>query len=190
MRLIVGLGNPGKEYLNTRHNIGFMVIDSYLSSKEKGILWRRKFDGLYVELTINGEKVLFLKPQKFINLSGEVIKAYIDFFKIKVEDILIISDDMDLSVGNFKLKEHGSSGGHNGLKNIELCLSTSNYKRLKVGISRNNTIDNRNYVLGKITDEDMKIYNVLFLKLADVFDDYFYLDFSKLMNKYNQKNRS
>lgn len=189
MKLIVGLGNPGKEYDNTRHNIGFQFVDSYLNSKSVSDLWSNKFNGLYLQTFINGEKVIFLKPQSFMNLCGGVVRKFVDYFNIELEDILIVSDDLDLSVGNFKLRAKGSSGGHNGLKDIERNLGSSEYKRLKIGISNNKNIDCRDYVLEKLSSNDRKIYNDLFIELFNLLDDYFQLPFSELMNKYNRKNR-
>ena len=110
---------------------------------------------------INGEKIIVLKPQKYINLSGEVIRKYIDFYKIPIENILVINDDMDLEVGAFKLRLSGGSAGHNGLKNIESHLNTKEYKRIKVGISKNNMFDKKDYVLGKISkDEEEKLKEI------------------------------
>lgn len=189
MKLIVGLGNPGKEYENTRHNIGFMFVDYYISYKSYICNWKKKFNGLFTEITINNEKVMFLKPQSYMNLSGEVVKKVIDYYKISIDDILIISDDLDLNVGNFKLKPKGSSGGHNGLKNIELNLGSSSFKRLKIGISNNKNIDTKDYVLCKFSSSELNTYNNLFNDLVSVIDDYLEFDFSVLMNKYNQKNR-
>ena len=181
MKLVVGLGNPGKEYDKTRHNVGFMVIDNYIehiniSDNE----WKK---------VINGEKILFVKPLTYMNLSGQAVKEVVDYFKIDISDILVVSDDLDLLVGNFKLREAGSSGGHNGLKNIALCLGTDKFKRLKVGISKNSSIDIKDYVLGKISKDDLDTMNVLFKELNNVIDDYFVLPFSDLMSKYNRKNR-
>ena len=185
MKLIVGLGNPGKEYENTRHNIGFMVIDKITKYYECSKL-KKKFGGLYTEKRINNEMVLFLKPQRYINLSGEVVKKFVDYYDIDVSDILIINDDLDLEVGSLKLKQSGSSGGHNGLKNIELCLGTREYKRLKIGISNNKNIDTKEYVLGKIGVDSEKINKVIDLSL-DIFNDYLVMSFSDLMSKYNRK---
>lgn len=184
MKLIVGLGNPGKEYENTRHNMGFMVIDRF-AKKNNLSIDKKKFDGLYTEFNINNEKVLLLKPQSYINLSGEVIKKFVDFYKIDVNDILIISDDLDQPVGNYKLKYKGSSGGHNGLKNIELHLHTNEYKRIKLGISNNKQIDTKDYVLGKFDKETFDIINQTIDKVEEILDDYFTLTFDNLMNKYN-----
>lgn len=190
MKLIVGLGNPGKEYDKTRHNVGFMVVDNYIehiniSDNE----WKKKFNSLCLQTDIRGEKVIFMKPLTYMNLSGQAVKEVVDYFKIDISDILVVSDDLDLLVGNFKLREAGSSGGHNGLKNIALCLGTDKFKRLKVGISKNSSIDIKDYVLGKISRDDLDTLNGLFKKLNNVIDDYFVLPFSDLMSKYNRKNR-
>lgn len=189
MKLIVGLGNPGKEYENTRHNIGFMAVDNYILKKDFINSWKSKFNGLYLETNISGEKVIFLKPQSYMNLSGGVVSQFVNFYKLDVDDILVISDDLDLMTGNYKLKSKGSCGGHNGLRDIERCLGTNEYKRLKIGISKDKDIDTKDYVLGKFSKEDMKIYDDLLISLVDVIDDYFKLPFGDLMSKYNSKNR-
>ena len=155
MKLIVGLGNPGKEYENTRHNIGFMTVDKIIY--EKNLTEKEKFNGKYYEYNVNNEKIIILKPQNYINLSGQVISKFVNYFKIDINDILIIHDDLDLPVGKIKLRMSGGSGGHNGLKDIENCLKTKNYKRIKVGISNNKNIDTKDYVLGKFNSEDKKI---------------------------------
>lgn len=186
MKLIVGLGNPGNNYKNTRHNIGFMFLDYYL--RDESVNWKSLYNGLYYFTNINGEKVCFLKPQSYMNLSGEVIYKFFSYYKLNFEDILIISDDLDLKIGNFKLKSSGSSGGHNGLKNIEKMLGTSNYKRLKIGIGNSDLIDTKDYVLGKLSEEEKKIIQNSFVKLSALLDDYFKYDFGKLMNLYNKKN--
>ena len=158
MKLIVGLGNPGREYESTRHNIGFMMIDKYTLFKNIANKWNYKFNGLYLETNLFGEKVIF-------------------------------SDDLDLNIGNFKIKDKGSSGGHNGLKDIENSIGTNEYKRLKIGINNDKNIDTKDYVLGKISKEYLKKYDDLFNFLCTVLDDYFNISFVELMNKYNKKNR-
>jgi PTH1 family peptidyl-tRNA hydrolase len=184
MKLIVGLGNPGREYRNTRHNTGFMVIDYLAESLGIKIIKKRK-GSLYVETNLNGEKVILLKPQHYINLSGEVIADFINYFKIDIKDVLIINDDLDLKLGRYKLKSQGSSAGHNGLKNIEQCLGTNEYKRLKVGVSSSNTIDAKDYVLGRFSKEEKEIMEKLIVKLKDIIIDFVKMDFLSLMNKYN-----
>lgn len=183
MKLIVGLGNPGKEYVKTRHNIGFMAIDKYIENKNLNS--KEKFGGIYYETNINGEKAILLKPQKYINLSGEVIIQFVKFFKINIDDVLIIHDDLDIPVGKTKLRMSGGSGGHNGLKNIELYFKTKNYKRIKVGISNNKNIDTKNYVLGKFNNDDNKIIEESLNKIVHIIDDLPKLTFENLMNKYN-----
>lgn len=184
MKLIVGLGNPGKQYERTKHNIGFMALDK-IALKYNLKFNKEKFSGSYAETIINGEKIIFLKPLKYINLSGEVIKKYVDYYKIGVEDILIIHDDLDLPLGKIKLKLKGGSGGHNGLKNIELNLKTKQYKRLKIGISNNKTIDTKDYVLGSFTKESQIIIDQSLKLIPNILNDYFIMNFEQLMSKYN-----
>lgn len=186
MKLIVGLGNIGKEYDNTRHNIGFMTVDK-IAEYFKVDFNKKKFNGSYCEIFYENEKVILLKPEKYMNLSGEVVKPFVDFFKINIEDILIISDDLDMPIGKIKLKYKGSSGGHNGLKNISLHLGTENFKRLKIGISNDKTRDTKDYVLGKFTKEELNNLNELLNEMPKIFIDYMNLTFDNLMNKYNKK---
>ena len=184
MKLIVGLGNPGHEYENTRHNIGFMVLDKFIS-KHNILGEKTKFSGLYYELNLNNEKYILLKPQKYMNLSGEVVKDFVNFFKIDINDILIISDDLDMECGKVKLKLAGSCGGHNGLRNIEQHLNTKEYKRLKIGIANNKNIDTKDYVLGKFTnDEKEKLEKALEIGVQ-VIEEFSIVKFDNIMNKYN-----
>lgn len=185
MKLIVGLGNPGHEYENTRHNVGFMVLDSWFK-KYNYSFDKRKYNGEYSLIKINGEDVIFLKPLSFMNLSGIVVRDFVNYFKIDVNDILVIYDDKDIDIGCVKLKNNGSSAGHNGIKSIIENLKTSNFKRLKVGLSKNN-VDMVSFVLGKFSSLEMcKINDVLKLS-NDIIDDYFVMSFDNLMNKYNKK---
>lgn len=186
MKLIVGLGNPGREYENTRHNIGFMVLDNYARVNNFEIT-KKKFNGLYEKVKIDSQDVIFLKPLSYMNLSGEVVKTFVDYFKINIDDILIINDDLDLEVGKFRLKPSGSSGGHNGLKNIALHLQTESYKRFKIGISNNKNIETKDYVLGKFSNEDLQIYDNIFKISVDIINDFIKSDFDKVMSKYNHK---
>ena len=186
MKLIVGLGNPGKEYENTRHNAGFKFIDEY--AKSKGLTFNQnKFKGLYTTFINNGEKIILLKPQKYMNLSGEVVRDFVNFFKIKTDDILIICDDLDTPLGKIKIKYKGSSGGHNGLKNIEQNLNTNEYKRIKIGISNDKNEDRINYVIGKMPKEDLNKLNEVTSRSPEILEDYLNLKFDNLMNKYNTK---
>jgi len=186
MKLLVGLGNIGKEYDDTRHNIGFYFID-YFATKEKTSISKTKFNGEYCEIQKDGEKIIILKPSLYMNLSGIVIKKYIEYFKIKIEDILIIHDDLDLQIGKFKLRPNGSSAGHNGLKSIEENLMSQNYKRLKIGISKNKEIDIKDYVLGTFTKEERETFDELKDTIYNVIHDFLKYDFEELMSKYNRK---
>ena len=186
MKLIVGLGNPGKEYADTRHNAGFKFIDEY--AKSKGLTFNQnKFKGLYTTFINNGEKIILLKPQKYMNLSGEVVRDFVNFFKIKTDDILIICDDLDTPLGKIKIKYKGSSGGHNGLKNIEQNLNTNEYKRIKIGISNDKNENRINYVIGKMPKEDLNKLNEVTSRSPEILNDYLTLKFDNLMNKYNTK---
>lgn len=184
MKLIVGLGNPGKEYENTRHNVGFMVIDELMNTFNCQEM-KSKLGGMYSTTILNNEKIIFLKPMEYINLSGIVVKRFVDYYKIDIDDILIINDDLDLDIGKFKLRPSGSSGGHNGLKNIESCLGTDKYKRLKIGISNNKNIETKDYVLGKI-DNFEEIEKIIRL-CPSIILDYLKIPFTDLMSKYNRK---
>lgn len=186
MKLIVGLGNIGKEYENTRHNIGFMAIEEIAKFYNVSFT-QKKFGGTYATFFYKNEKVMLLKPERFINLSGEVIKAFVDYFAIEIEDIFVIHDDLDMPVSKIKLRLKGSSGGHNGLKDIERNLKTSEYKRLKIGISNNKNIDTKDYVLGKFSNDDCEKIKEVLKIMPNIIEDYFSMSFDALMNKYNHK---
>lgn len=187
MKLIAALGNPGKEYENTRHNAGFRFIDAF--ANQEGLTFNKnKFNGIYTEFNYNGEKIILLKPQKYMNLSGEVIRDFLNFYKIPVENLLVITDDLDTPVGMLKIKMKGSSGGHNGLKNIEQNLKTNNYKRLKIGISNNKDTDKIDYVIGKVAKEELTLLNKNNIIASNIIYDYLDMTFDNFMNKYNKKN--
>lgn len=186
MKLVVGLGNKGREYENTRHNMGFMLVDRYLQYKNITDKFKEKFNAIYIETTINNEKVIFIKPMTYMNNSGIAVRAFVDFYKLNSEDILVISDDLDLDLGKFRLRRNGSSGGHNGLKSIISHLGTDNFKRLRIGIS-NDEDDVINYVLSKFSKKELNEIDTMFDTLVDVLDDYFVMDFTSLMSKYNRK---
>ncbi len=185
MKLIVGLGNYGKEYQNTRHNIGFMSLD-YYAKKNNIIIDKKKFKGLYSEVSINDEKVILLKPQTYVNLSGECVRDFLKYFKIDINDMLVIYDDMDLDVGVIRIREKGSSGGHNGIKNIIENLKTSDFKRVRVGISKDKEHDVINYVLGKFNEEEKKIIEEKIEIISNIIEDFTKYSFNKIMSIYNQ----
>ena len=188
IKLVVGLGNPGRQYTNTRHNMGFKVLDEI--AKKLGVnTWKERDGGLYFDQYLDLCHVIFLKPQRYINLSGDVMIEFVKFFDIKTEDILIISDDLDTPVGSIKLKEKGSSGGHNGLKNIEAQLQTNEYKRIKIGISNDKEMNTKDYVLGKLSKEEQKILNNVVEEVSEIVLKSFNTPFNILMSRYNVKNK-
>lgn len=186
MKLIVGLGNPGKTYEKTRHNIGFMIINNFAKNHNVSID-NKKFNGYYTKFLFNNEQIILLKPLLYMNLSGSVVKTFVDYYNIDISDILIISDDLDMPVGKIKLKSKGSSGGHNGLKNIQENLKTIEYKRLKIGISNDKTIDTKDYVLGKFSQEELEKLNDILPLTSQIIDEFTQNCFEKIMSKYNDK---
>ena len=155
MKLIVGLGNPGREYKNTRHNIGFMVLDNFLGKVD----WKIKQENYFYLAELNGEQVIFIKPITYMNLSGLAVSKIVKFYKIDEKDILVIQDDLDMAVGTYKIKRNSSSGGHNGIKSIITELHSDKFARLKIGIGKSNNIPIDKYVLSKFNDEDMNLIN-------------------------------
>ncbi len=155
MFLIVGLGNPGKEYDGTRHNIGFEAID-YIADKYNIELNRIKFKGVFGEGFINEKKVILLKPTTYMNLSGESIREVINFYKISNEEVIVIYDDISLEVGRLRIREKGSHGGHNGIKSIIANLGTDVFPRVKIGVGapKGNLVS---HVLGKFSDDEVEI---------------------------------
>lgn len=157
MFLVVGLGNPGSEYANTRHNVGFMAADA-ICSRYKFDIYKKKFDGEVAMGQIANEKVIVLKPHTYMNLSGNAVVKAALFYKILPENIIVIHDDMDLKSGQLKAKRGGGAGGHNGLKSIDAHI-TSNYNRIRIGVGHpaNKGNDVINYVLGSFSKEEKKL---------------------------------
>ena len=152
MYLIVGLGNPEPEYSKTRHNMGFDVINK-IAEKYKIEMTREKFDGIYANGIIEKEKFILLKKQTYMNLSGKSVKQFIDFYKIPIENLLVIYDDMDIDIGMIKVRKQGSAGSHNGMKSVINELQANKFSRIRIGIAKpQNDYDKINYVIGKIED--------------------------------------
>lgn len=164
MKLIVGLGNPGQEYKNTRHNVGFMVLDNYLNNVD----WKEKFHGLFYKKN----DVIFLKPTTFMNLSGISVRECVAYFDISIDDILIIHDDLDLPLGSYKIKKNSSSGGHNGIKSIIEELNSMEFCRLKIGISHNRDIPTDKYVLGKFSANEQSLIACKFDVYNKIIEDF------------------
>ncbi|MCI5732649.1 MAG: aminoacyl-tRNA hydrolase [Tenericutes bacterium] len=186
IKLVVGLGNPGKEYEKTRHNMGFRVLDK-VAEKLNISNWKQRDGALYFDTYVGFSKVLFLKPQEYINLSGDVMIKFVKFFDIDIDDIFIVSDDLDIPIGTIKLKEKGSSGGHNGLKNIEKNLKTQNFKRIKIGISNDKTKDTKDYVLSKFSKEEELELKKVIDTASDAVLGSLEHPFTDMMNKYNTR---
>lgn len=185
MKLIVGLGNPGKKYENTRHNTGFAVIDRTLA-KLNVELDKNKFNADYTMINRNGEKIYFLKPLTYMNLSGEAVVPFMKYFNIDPEDLVVVHDDLDLPVGKIRLRQSGSCGGQNGMRNIIDLLGDSNIKRIRVGIGKDPLIPVVDYVLGKTKKEDLEVYNQALDKASDALIYWLdHDDFSKVMSNFN-----
>lgn len=154
MYLIVGLGNPEADYARTRHNMGVDVVNE-LADKYKIAISREKFDGLYGNGEIEGEKVILLKPQTFMNLSGDSVIQFVNFYKIPLDNIIVIYDDIDTDPGKIRIRKKGGPGTHNGMKSVVYRLNSEEFPRIRVGIGmpehKNDLI---NYVIGNITDEE------------------------------------
>lgn len=188
MYLIAGLGNPGKEYENTRHNVGFMLIDA-LAAKYGISVSEKKHKAIIGKGVIDGQKVILAKPQTYMNLSGESLREIVDYYHLDPEEeVIVISDDISLDSGQIRIRKKGSAGGHNGLKNIILHLGTEGFSRIKMGVGEKpKQFDLKDWVLGHFAGEDKKnldeaianAMEALLLMMSDRTDD--------AMNRYNTK---
>lgn len=187
MKLIVGLGNPGKKYEATRHNVGFLLIDELIRSwGARGPAF--KFESEVFECEVDGEKVILQKPQTFMNLSGQAVQPLMQFYKLIVSDLIVIHDDLDLPPIEFRLKRGGGTGGHNGLKSIEECLGGKNaYERVRIGIGKNPQIETANYVLGKIPTTEMDQFQNQFQDLESAIRLMLQGKIQEAMNRYHRK---
>ena len=185
MYLIVGLGNPESDYANTRHNMGFNVINK-LAEKYEIEVTKNNFKGLYGTGIIEGKKVILLKPQTFMNLSGESIVAIKNFYKINIEDILIIYDDIDTEPGKIRIRKKGTAGTHNGLKSVVHCLTTTDFARVRVGIGQpKEGVSLMEHVIGPIDEEDKKLLNDGIEKAKNAVEEILKSGIDIAMNKYN-----
>lgn len=184
MKLIVGLGNPGKDYENTRHNVGFMVMDR-LSDVLNVSISTSKFKGEYVKFKYHGEDVLLLKPMTYMNNSGESVIQAMNYFKIDVDDMLVVYDDMDMPTGKLRLRESGSAGGHNGVKSIIAHVGTQSFKRIRVGIDKKPRIKVVDYVLGHFSKEEQPLIDEGVENAVKAIQMYLDKDFVAAMNAFN-----
>ena len=185
MYLIVGLGNPEPEYSNTRHNMGFDTINK-IAKKYEIDLSRTKFNGIYGSGIIENEKVILIKPQTFMNLSGQCVKPFIDFYKIQIENVLVIYDDMDVGVGSIKIRKKGGPGTHNGAKSVVHELVSEDFPRIRVGIGKPvDEYDAIDYVIGKLEEETYKQLEEGIEKAALGTIEYLKSGIDSAMNKFN-----
>lgn len=187
MILIAGLGNPGKEYENTRHNAGFLVLDT-LAQKLGADLSERKHRALCGKAVIGGQKVILLKPQTYMNSSGESIRAAADYYKVPPEDILVVYDDISLAPGRLRIRAKGSAGGHNGIKSIIAHLGTQEFPRVKVGIGEKPPrMDLADYVLGHFSSGEKKIMEEAAKEAADAICEIVNVGIEQAMNDHNRR---
>lgn len=186
MYIIVGLGNPEKKYENTRHNVGFITIDKIADKYGIGML-EHKFKSIIGKGIINGQKVVLVKPQTYMNLSGEAVRQVVDFFKVDSDsEVLIIYDDTSMDVGKLRIRKKGSAGGHNGIKSIIAHLGSDVFVRAKIGIGEKPPkYDLADYVLGQFTAEERKIIDDTALKVSEAIELLVYGDVDEAMNRFN-----
>ncbi|ANC75389.1 aminoacyl-tRNA hydrolase [Fictibacillus phosphorivorans] len=185
MKLFIGLGNPGSRFDGTRHNIGFEVIDT-LSDSLNIPLQQTKFKGLYGTGNVNGEKVFLLKPLTYMNLSGECIGPFMDYFQIPLEDMIVVYDDLDTIPGKLRLRTKGSAGGHNGIKSMIAHLGTQEFKRIRFGIGRpTNQQPVPDFVLNRFSKEESVDIEHGIDRSVKACEAFIETTFDKVMNKFN-----
>jgi len=185
--LIAGLGNPGDKYKNNRHNIGFQIIDTYLTyfSQNKLI---DKFDSEYTSINFKENKLHIIKPKTFMNESGIAVNKCINFFKIPLENLIVIYDEMDLFPGNIKIKFGGGSAGHNGIKSIINCLGSEKFTRVRIGIGKPvNKEKISSYVLSNFTNDELNLFNEIKTNIKYIIEDLVLEGLPFAMNKFNSK---
>ncbi len=187
MKIIVGLGNPTDEYTGTRHNIGFSALD-YIADRAGIKVHDKKFKALCGSGVIAGQKVILVKPQTYMNLSGEAVIEVVNYYKCSVDDVLIIYDDICLEPGFIRIREKGSAGGHNGIKNIIKHLGTENFSRIRIGVGEKpKDWDLADYVLGHFSTEETKIIRNTFDEVFEAVELYLQGNLQAAMNLFNKK---
>ncbi|MEA4924792.1 MAG: aminoacyl-tRNA hydrolase [Syntrophomonadaceae bacterium] len=184
MKIIVGLGNPGPEYKNTRHNIGFIVLEE-LAARHAVEKQDSKFDAIIGHTRIKGEKVLLVKPLTYMNLSGKSVQPLMHWHKTDLQDLMVIYDDMDLPLGSIRLRANGGSGGHKGIKSIMERLATPDFARTRIGIGRPVDREAVDWVLGRFTAEDKDLIAQTVQKAADAVERWVTGGITEAMNAYN-----
>lgn len=184
--IIVGLGNPGSKYQNTRHNMGFITAD-YIADSKGVKLNKIKFKAAYNILTLGGEKCLLMKPQTFMNLSGEAVREAASFYKVPADHVLVVFDDCSLPCGKLRIRQNGSAGGHNGIKSIISCLGTDAFPRIKIGVGEkpHPDYDMADWVLGSFSEQDKKLLRPAVEDAAKAIEVFISEGPNKAMNKFN-----
>lgn len=186
--IVVGLGNPGKRYANTRHNVGFMVVEKLAQKLGWSFHEEGRFYGRHAKGMIENRPIHLLLPETYMNESGQAVRAILHFYKGLAPDVLIVHDDIAIPFGSLRIRMRGSPGGHNGLKSIEACLGSPNYPRLKVGIGdEREERDLKDHVLAPFTDEEQKELSKFIDHAADVVYDLLREDIHKVMSAVNKK---
>lgn len=187
MFVVVGLGNPGKDYTNTRHNVGFDTID-LLAERNNIKLNKIKFTSVYGEGNINGKKVLLVKPQTYMNNSGVTVRDIHNFYKVPIENILVIVDDIDIGFSTVRIKSKGSAGSHNGLKSIVSLLQSQDFPRIKIGVgAKRQNQDLASFVLSRFPKDERKEIEEAILTAAESVETIINYDIDKAMNEFNTK---
>ncbi|GGE24062.1 aminoacyl-tRNA hydrolase [Streptococcus himalayensis] len=186
-KMIVGLGNPGDKYVETKHNVGFMLVDKIVKKLNGSFTTDKIFQAEIATIFMNGEKIYFVKPVTFMNESGKAVHALLSYYGLDVEDLLVIYDDLDMEVGKIRLRAKGSAGGHNGIKSIIKHIGTQDFKRIKIGIGRpKQGMTVVHHVLGKFDSEDVITILQTLDKVDNCVNDYLQdPQFEKLMQRYN-----
>lgn len=185
MKCFIGLGNPGRKYRKTRHNIGFMAIDQ-LAERLQIKFQNSRFHGEIAEGRFNDQKVVLLKPLTYMNLSGEAVHALMDFYQLSSEQIVIAYDDMDTELGKIRLRYKGSAGGHNGIKSIIQHLGSQQFNRIRIGISRPPAgMEIVPYVLADFAKSERSLLDEVIVRSAEAMEDTMQMDFERVMAKYN-----
>lgn len=184
MYIIAGLGNPGKEYAGTRHNVGYDVID-YLVEKYNLRTNKLKFNSVYWEIQINGEKVMLVKPVTYMNRSGIAISEIVKFYKVPLENLIVIYDDIDIPLGTLRIRPHGSAGTHNGMKSIISSLGDDKFPRIRIGIDRNPNMDLADYVLQRFSAEERNTIEPIIKLAAEAGEEIVKSNLDSAMQKYN-----
>lgn len=184
MKIIVGLGNPGKAYENTRHNAGFMALDRFAKRHDLSFSLS-KFNGMIAQGFVQQEKVILLKPMTFMNLSGESLIQVINFYKAEIEDVVVVMDDLDLPVGRLRVRPTGSDGGQRGMRNIIQHLHTKDIARIRIGIGNNKIMETKDYVLGKIPADERVLFDQSLDQAVNAMEYALKHPILEVMNRYN-----